>query len=149
MRASKTDQPRLDMTDGTGDRTGTEHPLVVSQRTLLDESGLQLLDLEQAFGCLLIGSVDAADLYLQRSCSESWVLAEGIVKDGQFSLNQGIGVRAISQDKQGFAYSDAIRLPAMLDACRAARSIVRSGDDGHQQVLVAAGPKPLYASTDP
>ncbi len=137
------------MTDETGDRTNTEHPLVVSQKTLLDESGLAMLDLEQAFGSLLIGSVDAADLYLQRSCSESWVLEEGIVKDGQFSLNQGVGVRAISQDKQGFAYSDAIRLPAMLDACRAARSIVRSGNSGRQQVLVAAEPKPLYAGIDP
>ncbi len=40
--------------------------------------------------------VDAADLYFQHQISESWVLEDGIVKDGSFNVDQGVGVRAQS-----------------------------------------------------
>ena len=56
--------------------------------------------------------VDAADLYFQHQLSESWVLEDGIVKDGSFHVDQGVGVRALSGEKTGFAYSNDIRLPA-------------------------------------
>ena len=70
------------MTHGSKISPEAANPLAVSQDTLLNESGLLLQDLERSFGRLLIGSVDAADLYFQRSRSESWLLEDGIVKDG-------------------------------------------------------------------
>ncbi|MFT6431655.1 MAG: TldD protein, partial [Halopseudomonas sp.] len=56
--------------------------------------------------------VDAADLYFQHQISESWVLEDGIVKEGSFNVDQGVGVRAQSGEKTGFAYSNDIRLTA-------------------------------------
>ena len=66
---------------------------------------------------------DYADLYFQYSRSEGWSLEEGIVKSGSFSIDQGVGVRAIAGEKTAFAYSDEISLPALQDAARATRAI--------------------------
>ena len=62
--------------------------------------------------------VDYADLYFQTTRSEGWSLEEGIVKSGSFSIDQGVGVRAVVRREDGFAYSDDIS-PAALDAGRA------------------------------
>ena len=77
--------------------------------------------------------VDAADLYFQHQISESWVLEDGIVKDGSFNVDQGVGVRAQSGEKTGFAYSNDIRMPALSQAVGAARSIARAGQTGSVQ----------------
>ncbi len=71
--------------------------------------------------------VDYADLYFQLSREESWSLEDGIVKEGSHSIEQGVGVRAISGEKTGFAYTDEVLLPALLEASDAARAIARSG----------------------
>ena len=67
---------------------------------------------------LMSRGVDYADLYFQLSREESWSLEDGIVKDGSHSIEQGVGVRAISGEKTGFAYSDEIVLPALVEASR-------------------------------
>jgi TldD protein len=92
--------------------------------------------------------IDAADLYFQHSRSESWVLEEGIVKDGSHSIEQGVGVRAISGEKTGFAYSDEIVLPQLLEASKAARAIAHGGQ-GAGKPLALNGAKPLYPAIDP
>ncbi len=137
------------MTGRTDANTPPATPLATAEHALLEEAGLSHADLDQALGRLLVGSVDAADLYFQRSRSESWVLEDGIVKSGRFDLDQGVGVRAMSGDKTGFAYSDAIQLPALLTACGSARAIVRAGQSGRGKPLSAEKSKPLYSDTDP
>lgn len=52
--------------------------------------------------------IDFADLYLQNTASESWVLDEGIIKSGSFAINQGIGVRAVCGEKTFFSYANAL-----------------------------------------
>jgi TldD protein len=71
--------------------------------------------------------VDYADLYFELSREESWSLEDGIVKEGSHSIEQGVGVRAISGEKTGFAYTDEVLLPALVEASDAARAIARSG----------------------
>jgi TldD protein len=71
--------------------------------------------------------VDYADLYFELSREESWSLEDGIVKDGSHSIEQGVGVRAISGEKTGFAYTDEVLLPALVEASDAARAIASSG----------------------
>ena len=97
------------------------------QSRLLAPAGLGASDLEHAFARLLGPGVDAADLYFQHSRQESWAMEDGIVKSGSHSIEQGVGVRAMAGEKTGFAYSDELRLPALLDAAGAARAIARSG----------------------
>jgi len=119
-----------------------------AENRLLAPGGLATGDLERVFTQLMGPSIDAADLYFQHSRSESWVLEEGIVKDGSHSIEQGVGVRAISGEKTGFAYSDEIVLPQLLDASKAARAIAQGGN-GAGRPLAVHGVKPLYPAIDP
>src|SRR3989338_6295372 len=83
--------------------------------------------LETALGKAFGPNIDAADLYLEQSESESWLLEDGIVKEGGFSIDRGFGLRMMSGEKTGFAYADQIDLPSIQSAAAAARSIVKSG----------------------
>ena len=77
---------------------------------------------------MMQGGVDYADLYFQVSRQESWSLEDSIIREGSFSLNQGVGVRAVSGEKTGFAYSDEVMLPALQQAASAAKAIARAGE---------------------
>ena len=94
-------------------------------------------------------SVDYADLYFQLVREESWSLEDSIVKDGSYSIEQGVGVRALAGEKTGFAYSDEIVLPALTEASHAARAIARSGATGSMQAWRASTGHQLYLPIDP
>ena len=119
-----------------------------AERRLLAPGGIAATDLDRVFNQLMGPSIDAADLYFQHSRSESWLLEEGIVKDGSHSIEQGVGVRAISGEKTGFAYSDEIVMPQLLDASRAARAIAHDGN-GAGKPLALNGARQLYPAIDP
>ena len=93
--------------------------------------------------------VDFGDLYFQSSYHESWVLEDGIVKDGSYNIDQGVGVRAISGEKTGFAYSDEISIHALSQAVIAARGIAHSGGSGEIQIWQPGHAPALYAPLDP
>lgn len=116
---------------------------------LLAPAGLSETDLERVLGQLMSRHVDSADLYFQLSRQESWVLEDGIVKEGSHSRDQGVGVRAISGEKTGFAYSDEVLLPALTQAAAAARAIAHHGAQGSLQAWRAQPERKLYASIDP
>jgi TldD protein len=119
-----------------------------AESRLLAPGGLGTGDLDRVFTQLMGPSIDAADLYFQHSRSESWVLEEGIVKDGSHSIEQGVGVRAMSGEKTGFAYSDEIVLPQLLEASKAARAIAHGGN-GAGKPLALHGARQLYPAIDP
>ncbi|HCU54312.1 MAG TPA: metalloprotease TldD, partial [Gammaproteobacteria bacterium] len=124
--------------------------LDTARQTLLAPAGLGDRDLEALFGQLLAHRLDYADLYFQYSRHESWSLEEGQVKSGSYSVDQGVGVRAVSGEKTGFAYSDVILLPALTDAAMAARAIARHGASATAAVRWRPGPVlALYAPLDP
>jgi TldD protein len=120
-----------------------------AEQRLLRPGGLSAGDLERVFARLTGPSIDAADLYFQHSRSESWVLEDGIVKDGNHSIEQGVGVRALSGEKTGFAYSDEIVLPALLEAAGSARAIAQAGASGVGKPLAIATGRALYPAIDP
>lgn len=93
--------------------------------SLLTASGLSFSDIDRVFSHLMCSSIDYADLYFQSVHYESWYLEDGIVKEGSYSHDRGVGIRAVSGEKTGYAYSDDIILPALEDAAIAARSITR------------------------
>ena len=123
--------------------------LEIARSQVLDARGLQENDLDQAFDCLLGHTIDSADLYFQLSRYESWSLEDGNVKSATHNINQGVGVRAISGEKTGFAYSDEIILPALLEASNAARAIAQSGRHGQLQAWHSRTNRALYQATDP
>jgi len=123
--------------------------LALAEQRLLSPGGLAAGDLERVFSRLMGPSIDAADLYFQHSRSESWVLEDGIVKEGSHSIEQGVGVRAISGEKTGFAYSDEIVLPELLTAAQSARAIAQGGRDAGSHALAARQTPVLYPPIDP
>jgi TldD protein len=123
--------------------------LDIARRQLLVPAGIDEHDLDRVFGQLLGHAVESGDLYFQSTRYESWVLEDGIVKEGSHSIEQGAGVRAISGDKTGFAYSDEILLPALLQASSAARAIARHGDTGKLQAWQTTSANALYPALDP
>ncbi|MEM6998977.1 MAG: metalloprotease TldD [Pseudomonadota bacterium] len=123
--------------------------LEIAQNTLLNNRGLELNDVQNTLDQLMVSSIDLADLYFQYSRSESWVLEDGIVREGSHNIDQGVGVRAISGEKTGFAYSDEIVLPALTQAATAARSIASKGNNGQLQAWHKTTTPILYSDNDP
>ena len=125
------------------------HALQLAHSRLLAPAGLDLDALAPAFGRLMGPGVDYGDLYFQHSRRESWTLEDGIVKDGAHSIEQGVGVRAVSGEKSGFAYSDDIRADALLESAAAARAISRDGARGAGGQRIVVPGRELYAPLDP
>ncbi len=126
-----------------------EQLLATAQSFLLTPHELEAGKLDRVFGSLLLHRLDYADLYFQYSRSEGWSLEEGMVKSGSFSIDQGVGVRAIAGEKTAFAYSDEISLPALEDAAKATRAIAGSGGNRHPVAARKASGVRLYQPVDP
>lgn len=121
----------------------------IARHDLLDPAGLTDNQLHQIVYQLAGKQIDYADLYFQSTYSESWVLEDGIIKGGSFDIDRGVGVRAMSGEKTGFAYADDIMLPALLQAAQAARSIVKQGGKQSVQVWQKLPGHQLYLPDNP
>ena len=127
------------------------HNLTTARSLLLTPYGLDEAQLSRYLSDLFTHQVDYADLYFQYTRSEAWSLEEGIVKSGSFSIDQGVGVRAVAQDRTAFAYSDDISAAALNAAITTTRSIAQAGQ-GKVKLTNHFSPKyghALYAAQDP
>ncbi len=123
--------------------------LDIAEDLLLVPAGMGDSDLQSVLGQLMSHQIDYADLYFQSSQHESWMLENGIVKEGSFNIEQGVGVRAVSGEKTGFAYSDEIILPALTQAASTARVIARSGQQGGVKAWSNSSSHHLYLASNP
>ena len=132
-------------------REPTIERLATARALLLTPFGLDEGHLARALAEIRQHRVDDADLYFQYTRSEGWSLEEGIVKTGSFSIDQGVGVRAISGEKTAFAYSDDLSWPSLLDAARTVRSIAAAGRQARTKVPATRGApsRSLYGGQDP
>ena len=127
----------------------TTDPIDSVMADMLAPAGLEERHLNRTLGNILQGGIDYADLYFQVSRQESWTLEDHIIRDGSFSLDQGVGVRAVSGEKTGFAYSDELVLPALEQAARAARAIAKRGDTRRLPAWRRGDAPALYPLSDP
>ncbi|ACS87428.1 metalloprotease TldD [Musicola paradisiaca] len=116
---------------------------------LLTSNKLGHQDLQAILETLSERRIDYADLYFQSSYHESWVLEDRIIKDGSWHIDQGVGIRAVSGEKTGFAYADQISLEALRQSALAARSIVREQGDGRIKTLGEVAHRGLYPALNP
>lgn len=124
--------------------------LEIAYRSLLEPAALSEHELQRVLGNMLGSAVDHADLYFQSSRYESWILEDGIIKEGHYNIDYGVGVRAISGEKTGFAYSDDIILPALEEAATAAKTIALHGGKNKIQAWQRSPRSSLlYEVTDP
>ncbi|MCH2098855.1 MAG: metalloprotease TldD, partial [Pseudomonadales bacterium] len=124
--------------------------LAIAERELLAPAELDASALERVVGDMLSPQIDYADIYLQHSRSESWMLEDGIVRDGSFSIDRGVGLRAVAGERTGFACSDDLSARALVQAAGAARQIARSGSEGTGRFALKRADAPaLYTGSDP
>ena len=133
-------------------REPTLERLAIAQQLMLEPFGLSEATLARALATIGEHRVDDADLYFQTTRHEGWSLEEGIVKSGSFSIDQGVGVRAVAGEKTAFAYSDDLSVESLMDAARTVRTIAAAGQE--RRIKIARAPKfarsrVLYAPTDP
>ena len=124
-------------------------PLAIAESRLLAPTGLDLDSLQRAFGSLLGPGIDFGDLYFQHARRENWSMEDGMVKDGAHSIEQGVGVRAISGEKTGFAYSDDLDAQALIASAHSARAIARDGREHGAQALQRSSGRQLYPALEP
>lgn len=95
----------------------------IARKTLLEPVEVGDQQLDHLLGKMAGKHIDHADIYFQYSRSESWSLEEGIVKSGSYSIDKGVGLRAVSGEKTGFAFSDDLSLDSLTNAAVSARGI--------------------------
>ncbi len=133
-------------------REPTLERLAIAQSLMLEPFGLSEASIAKALATIREHRVDDADLYFQTTRHEGWSLEEGIVKSGSFSIDQGVGVRAVAGEKTAFAYSDDLSEAALMDAARTVRSIAAAGQQRRVKVpgrTRTAASRVLYAPSDP
>ena len=132
-------------------REPTLERLATAKSLLLDPFGLDEGHLSRALAAIKTHQVDDADLYFQYTRTEGWSLEEGIVKTGSFSIDQGVGVRAVAGEKTAFAYSDDISEASLMDAAATVRAIAAASQNKRSKVPArkVSASRSLYPSLDP
>ena len=120
-----------------------------AQQSLLAPYSIETGHIEKVFASMMAHRLDYADLYFQYSRAESWSLEEGMVKSGSFSIDQGVGVRAVSGEKTAFAYSDDISLNALDSAAQVTRAIARQGGTQSVPAIRHGSRREIYLPHDP
>ena len=121
----------------------------IVEQELLADSQLDRGILTDTLNHICQHQIDLADLYFQSSRHESWMLEDGIVKEGSYNIERGVGIRAISGEKTGFAYSDDISSAALTKAAEAARGIAMAGQNGQVNAFSTTANKEIYTGVDP
>ncbi|MCY3885263.1 MAG: metalloprotease TldD [Gammaproteobacteria bacterium] len=116
---------------------------------LLAASDITDSKLEDLMGRMMSRQVDRGELYFQSFRNESWALEEGLVKDAGFSVSRGVGARAISGEKSGFAYADDIRPDVLEQTTSAAKSIAKQGSGTVAHVESDRALPMFYGTSDP
>jgi TldD protein len=70
---------------------------------------------------------DFADVYLENRISRQIVMEESVFKSGLYGISQGAGVRVISGNKTGYAYTDEITEEKLMRAAEIASFVAANG----------------------
>ncbi|HEY8493252.1 MAG TPA: metalloprotease TldD [Myxococcota bacterium] len=107
--------------------------------------------LARVLGSALARRVDGADLFFEYGVQDSVSLEEGIVKTGERHVEQGVGVRVLAGERQGYAHSDDITVESLELAAATARAISEAGGEPRSVAVRATPPaRDLYpVASDP
>ncbi|KTT40165.1 protease TldD [Pseudomonas oryzihabitans] len=123
--------------------------IALARDALLTPYGLDVSDLDSVFDCVMTHHADYADLYLQSSRHEQWMMENGIVRSGAFSVDQGFGLRALSVDETAFAYSQEITKAQLFDAAKSVRTVAAHGASRRSVQSRRVAKSGTYAAIDP
>ena len=129
--------------------TTNQEALSIAKDLLLKPASLDESAIQKVIHSMIGRHVDDADLYFQMSHDESWYLEDSQVKSGSFSIDKGVGIRAVSGDNTGYAYCDEVVLPSLQRAADAARSIAFSSTQTPIVFSAAGAPVVRYDALNP
>jgi len=95
-----------------------------------DRFGLDDRGLAAGLDAALERRVDHADIFVEVTTQDSVALEEGIVKSGDRHLSQGVGVRAVTGERQGYAHADEVSVESVRLAAATARAISEQAQTG-------------------
>ncbi|CAL4324507.1 metalloprotease TldD [Buchnera aphidicola] len=107
---------------------------------------------QDIFSCLeeiCTHSLDYGDFYFQSRMIESWSIENRIIKEGNYHLDQGIGVRVVSGETTGFSYSDQISIDAVRKSAHIAKSIFDKKEKLKIQPLLNQKKESFYRPFNP
>lgn len=119
------------------------------KESILTPHAMQDKDIDLIMDSLLSTSIDYADIYFQLTHFESWIVESGIIKEGVHNIEQGAGVRIVSGEKTGFAYSDRIERAALLEAAKNVKAIARQGQNSRRNLANVVKRANRYKPLDP
>ncbi len=123
--------------------------LEIAKDLLLKPAHLTEADLAKTMDILTAHQADIADIYFQQSRLESWVLEDGIIKEGAYHIEQGVGLRAVCGEKTGFAYSEEMSLNHLIEAAKTARVINKAGQSRKIKIQACTPKTQLYCTDNP
>ena len=102
----------------------------VTRSIFFQKHNVTVGDLESYLSEALSRGGDYADLYFEYRINHSIVLEEQIIKSATKSVNLGVGVRVVSGEKTGYAYSDDLNRDNVIKAARTAAFIANASSKG-------------------
>ena len=99
---------------------------IQKRKFFFDQYGLNEVDLERYLGAALGAGGEYADLYFEYLSSTSISMDESMVKSASQGISAGCGVRVISGERTGYAYTDDLAPEKILHAARTA-ALIASG----------------------
>ena len=121
----------------------------LSNKFILDPAGIGHDDLSIIMNKIQHKNIDYADLYFQYSKNEFWSLEDGQVKNGSYSIDQGVGIRSVSDEKTAFTYSDDISLSVLNESLKIISSIEKQGQSLSMPTPKRTKTQTIYTDNDP
>ncbi len=98
----------------------------MDKKFFFDKYGLASADVERYLAAALSAGADYADLYFEYVTSTSLSMDESMVKSASQGISAGCGVRVVSGERTGYAYTDDLAPEKILHAAKTA-ALVASG----------------------
>lgn len=98
---------------------------------------------EELLSAALSRGGDFAEVYIQRSRSVGIPMEERKIRSAEMRVGQGVGIRVLSGEKTGYAYSDRLDMESLLESARTA-AYIAAGTGQQRPVSVTAQVAPDY-----
>ena len=121
----------------------------ISNKFILNPAGISHDDLSSIMDKIQNKNIDYADLYFQYSKNEFWSLEDGQVKNGNYSIDQGVGIRSVADEKTAFTFSDDISMNTLNNSLKIINSITRQGQSTSIPIPKKKLIKSIYTNKDP
>jgi len=135
--------------NGCGVQQATRVAEPAPENPFLDWFGLDQATVSRVMTELTANGAEIADLYFQHSRSNSLSLQNGVVSDAKSDIEQGVGLRVVIEGQTGFAFTEDLTLPSMLEAARMASAIATGNAVASPKAFVPKDMGSLYATNVP